>query len=232
LLDFNEDEVLKLLVNHIGKPLLKRYLKKERKWRYKNFNLVILPGVFHPRFFFSTRFLADFISALDLNGKTFCEPGCGTGLVSLLAYRKGAHVIALDKNEEAVKNTNQNFALNFSNQKLAQHVFTVYESDLFDAVPVQLFDYVVINPPYFFNKVTTVSSMAWYCGENGEYFEKLFHQLFRFTDSSSRVYMVLADNCEIERICRIASKYQMRLVQLMTGKILWEKNYIFKIERK
>ena len=41
----------KKFLNRFYKPLLQKYLEKERKYRYKDIRISVLPGVFHPGFF-------------------------------------------------------------------------------------------------------------------------------------------------------------------------------------
>jgi hypothetical protein len=44
--------------------------------------------------------------------------------------------------------------------------------------------------------------------------------------------MILAENCEIERIRKIARKYCTELKLADERKISWEKNYIFVVEQR
>jgi release factor glutamine methyltransferase len=222
------DFIYKMITNRLVKPFLKYYLKKERPYTYKEFKLTIFSGVFHPGLFFSTKFLAVFVNSLSLENCKFCEPGTGAGLISLTALKKGASVTAFDINKLAVDNCRKNFALNKVLFK-DNAVFEVYQSDLFDKVPAQSFDYIVVNPPYFFKNASDDAGKAWYVGEQGEYFEKFFGQLSSYIHPHSKIYMILADNCEIERIEAIAKKYNFTFRLATSKKIWWETNYIFSI---
>jgi release factor glutamine methyltransferase len=220
--------LLKISTNYLLKPFLKLYLRKERTYNYKGFKLVVFPGVFHPGFFFSTKFLADFVSTLDLKNKKFCEPGTGSGLVSLFALKKGALVTAFDINPIAIKNSKKNFETNRSLFD-SRAYFEACTSDLFDVIEKQTFDYIVVNPPYFFADAKDNKAKAWYAGKEGEYFEKFFRQLKLYIHDTSKVYMILADNCEIGRIETIASKYGFKIHLVKSKKIWWEENSIFEI---
>lgn len=208
------------------KPYLTWYLKKERITHLRGFKLTVKPTVFHPKYFFSTTYLVDFVSRLNLANKTFLEIGCGSGLISLEAYRHKAKVSCCDINEAAIISTTQNLEFNFKSTKPD---FYIYKSDVLEAVPKMPFDYIVINPPYFFEDVTSDSQLAWNCGKNGEYFKKLFSQLHGFIHKESQVYMILADNCDIKRIKEIAVMKHFNLSLEEQKKIKWEVNYIFKI---
>jgi release factor glutamine methyltransferase len=187
----------KTYANTFLKPFLMKYLRKERITEVRGFKLIIRPTVFHPKYFFSSTYLFDFVKTLNLHDQQFLEIGCGSGLISLLAYQKKAYVTAIDVNEVAVACTKLNFEKNFN--ELPNH-FSVLKSDLFDSVPAVKFDTIVINPPYFFEDIRTKDHLAWNCGKNGEYFIKLFLGLQNYMEAKSEVYMILADNCEIEKI--------------------------------
>jgi len=213
--------------NAVLKPYLLWYLKKERRTTFRGFELTIRPTVFHPKYFFSSGFLFDFVSTLNLDSKRFFEIGCGSGLISLQAYQKKALVTTCDINDSAVECTKENFARNFGAQLTE---VTVVKSDLFDSLPDAKFDTIVINPPYFFSEVRTDDQLSWNCGKNGEYFVKLFSGLKIFIHAQSEVYMVLADNCEIDRIKNIAKSNQFLFELIVQKKIKWETNFIFKIK--
>ena len=221
-------QLQKAYSNFLLKPWLTWYLKKERTTKLRGFQLLIKPTVFHPKYFFSSTYLFDFVSGLDLSGKTFLEIGSGSGLISILAHQKKAIVSCTDLNPVAVECTRINFQKNFGT---IPSTLSVYESDVFAAIPNSYFDVIVINPPYFFSEVTSIDQLAWNCGKNGEYFTKLFSGLGNYSSETSRVYMILADNCEIERIAGIAREHGFSLTLMEQKKVKWETNYIFKIVR-
>ena len=78
---------------------------------------------------------------MNLKNKSFLELGCGSGIISLLASKRGAKVTASDINQTAL----DYLATNASKNELA--VKTVF-SDLFQNLENQTFDYIVVNPPY------------------------------------------------------------------------------------
>lgn len=216
----------KLYYNWIKKPLLKQYLKYTVIVNHDGFKLKVSSGVFHPTLFFSTPYFYQFINQLSLNNLQFLEIGSGSGLLSLLAYRKGAVVTSVDKDVKAVNNTLLNYTLNFKDAVN----FKCIKSDLFDELTPQKFDVIIINPPYFFKEVIHTTQLAWYCGEDGEYFKKLFKQLCDYVHSQTQVYMILADNCDIERITSLAKQNFILFTLIEQKKIKWEQNFIFKLE--
>lgn len=220
------DYLQKIYANTFLKPYLTWYLKKERVTKIRGFTLNIKPTIFHPKYFFSSNYLFDFVSGLNLRSKQFLEIGCGSGIISLLAYQKSAIVTCCDINEVAVDCTIENFRNNFSTDDLN---FVCLKSDVFNSIPPNKFDAVVINPPYFFADITSTDQLAWNCGKNGEYFVKLFSELKNYVNSGTETYIILADNCEIDRIKYIAKSHQFLFELTEQKKIKWEINFIFKI---
>ncbi len=194
-------------------------------YRYEDITLQIPPQVFHPGFFFSTRLLLNHIKQLPLEGRTFLEPGCGSGLISMYAAKKNAVVTATDINPVAIEFIKKNSKLNGVE-------LTIIYSDLFKAIPEKQFDIIAINPPYYKKQPRTASDYAWFCGENGEYFTKLFDGLHHYMHNDSTVLMVLFEGCDLEMIENIAAENGFDLHCVLTRKNLLEKNFIFKIVQR
>lgn len=220
-------QIQKQYANRILNPYLTWYLKKERTDTIRGFKLLIKPTVFHPRYFFSSLFLFDFVNTLELKNKRFLEIGCGSGIISLLAHKKNASVTCSDINDAAIACTLNNLNKNFGK---AIFNFSCIKSDVLDTIPEQKFDLVIINPPYFFKDAIETNQLAWNCGKNGEYFAKLFSKLKKYTHSESTTYIVLGDNCEIDRIKEIASLNDFTFNLVKKEKVKWEMNFIFEIK--
>ena len=216
---------LKNIVAHTYKPFLEKYLSKKRIYTYGNISLQIPPEVFHPGFFTSTQFLLQYIKKLSLRGKRFLELGAGNGLISIYAAKHGAKVIATDINSVAMEYLHIN---SLENKASVNSIL----SDLFGNIPVQQFDIIAINPPYYKKDPQTMLDHAWYCGENGEFFFKLFNQLPAYIHEISEVIMVLCDGCDMEMIEQAAGQNGFKLDCVETKQSLIEKNFIYKIIRK
>jgi release factor glutamine methyltransferase len=199
-------------------------------FHYNHLKLKIISGVFHPRFFFSSKYLAAFIEQLELTGKSFCEPCTGSGLISLIAFSKKANVVCFDIDAKAVETVRFNFKHNFKAKDV--DTFQIMQSDGFKQVPKQLFDVIAINPPYFFKTVTNEKEYAWNCGENGEFFMDFFKGLQDYLNPQGICYMVLAENCDLTRIEAIAKTNACSFILINEKKIAWEKNFIFEIRLK
>lgn len=201
---------------------LKLYYLKPRTFCYDGICVKVHPDVFPPHLTLSTTVLLDFIKEKELNNKTFLELGCGSGIISLFAAKKGANVTATDINTTALEFLSENAKKN--NQKLE-----ICESDLFQSLPNRTFDCILINPPYYPKNPKTIKEQAWFCGEHFEYFEALFPQLKNYLIPSNETFMILSEDCELEKIKAIASKSDIAFTLVLEKKVVGEKNYIFTV---
>jgi len=106
---------------------------------------VVLPGVFSPHYFDSTRLFSRLFPYKS--DDAFLEVGCGTGITSVLAVKNGAkHVLAVDINPRAVKNTKLNAKLHNCHKAIKAR-----QSDLFSTIGAgEQFDTIYWNLPFIF----------------------------------------------------------------------------------
>jgi release factor glutamine methyltransferase len=209
----------------ILRKLAKVYTSKEREFSFKNITVTIKPGVFHPGLFISTKILLNFIDELKIENKSFLELGAGTGIISLLAAKKGAEVYASDISKTAIENIKINADRNSININLI-------ESDLFNDITKMHFDFIIINPPYYQRDPETEEDYAWFCGSNYEYFTNLFRSLPDFVDEGSKIFMILSEVCDIKKIKSIGENkgFTWKTEQ---GKSVWgEQNFVFSLRLK
>jgi len=217
-------KIIKVISQTLIRPVVQKYISNERDFSYGGIKIKILPGVFHPAFFFSTKFLLKHLEQFDLKEKKILELGAGSGLISFIAEKNGAVVTASDLSEVAIK------GLQLNKEKLDSKM-TIIKSDLLDRIEDQQFDFIIVNPPYFPKNPTDDSQLAWYCGEHFEYFEKLFSQLNLFVTSSVEIIMILSEECDILTIEKIATAHGFTLKESNRNKFWWEWSFIFVIKR-
>jgi len=194
---------IRSILKRITKPFLnaglKFYYRKPRKYSYQDIEVLVHPEVFPPHLTLSTKILLDFISEIDLQNKTFLELGCGSGIISLFASKKGATVTASDINRTALE------YLGKASENNNLKVDCIY-SNLFENLKGKQFDYIIINPPYYPKKPKNTKEQAWFCGEKFEYYENLSKQLPKFLSEENQTFMILSEDCNIQKITSIASE--------------------------
>jgi release factor glutamine methyltransferase len=214
--------LIKHILGRTYKPLLVRYLSKTRIYSWKGITVEVPPSVFHPGFFTSTKLLLHYIKHKNFKKTSVLELGAGSGLISIYAAKKGAYVMATDINPVAIRCLKRNSELNKTE-------LTILHSDLFANIPVNHFETIIINPPYYKKEPTTNEEYGWYCGENGEYFQKLFSEIKNYMHERTQVLMVLCDGCDLEMIENHAQEKGFILQCVYQKKSMIERNYIFQI---
>lgn len=213
------------IIQRVLRALYNRYKLKPRSYAYKGVKIEVLPEVFHPGFFFSTKWLLEFLlKNRAITKKKILELGAGSGLISTYLAKGGGDVYASDINPKAVENVKLNAQLN-------DQQVTVFYSDLFDDIPQMMFDYILINPPYYPKKPSNNEEKAWYCGEDFEYYQKLFTQLSRFASKNSEVFMVMSENCDLGKIGHLAELNDWTLSDEASRVFIRERLIIYRIDR-
>lgn len=203
-------------------PLLKRlyffYLRKKRWYTYDGLKICIFPSVFYPGFLYSTKFLLRHIQQYDLNQKSILELGAGSGLIALWVCRSGANVTATDINPKAIESIEESMVLNHL------QLITIV-SDLFDNIPNQTFDFIIINPPFYPVDPKNHAEQAFFGGSDFEYFRKLFHQLHMYMVTHSLVFMVLSTGCDLDKI-RLLAEAEGAQVVPVAKQVKWFESLI------
>ncbi len=217
--------MIRKLIKRITHPFLKygtqKYFSKPRSYTYAGIEVMVMPDVFPPHYTLSTKILLDYLKPIDLTNKSFLELGCGSGIISLFAASKRANVTASDINSTALE------ALEKAAIKNNLSIETI-NSDLFDTIQNKNFEYIVINPPYYPKAPKSIKEHAWFCGENFEYFRKLFKQLSVRSDKT--ILMILSEDCELKKIRNIALEHDLMLDLIFESNTIMEKNFIFRID--
>ena len=159
--------IIKKIAQLFIQPVIRKRIHRTSIYTWKDITLHLPPGIFHPAYFFSTKFLLQHLMKKDVTGSSFLELGAGNGLISISAAQRGALVSSSDISVKVIELLKENARSNKVELK-------VIHSDLFDNIDPQQFSIIAINPPYYPKTPRNEFEQAWYCGENFEYFEKLF----------------------------------------------------------
>ena len=220
---------MRKVIKKIAFPLLNKWYqaktKKSSNYSKEGIEITIYPSVFHPGVFLSTNILIDFLKKTNLTGVSFLELGAGSGMISFYAAKQGAIVTATDINSIAIK------GLKF-NSKTTQIPIQVIESNLFEKVSPNEFDWIIINPPYYPKNALNEKDQAFYCGKDFDYFKKLFHQLKESWEKEFvQIIIILSEDCDTEKICKIAKSYDIVLEKDHEVKKRGERNIIYRIKK-
>lgn len=201
-----------------------RHIQREQYFVGAGMRLKVPPGVFHPGVFFSSEIFVDFLQKIDFQGKKVIDVGTGSGFLALFAAYKGAIVTAIDINPLAVETAQKNASILLPPPSFLQ-------SDLFDEVPRQVFDFVLVNPPYYARAPRNDTERAFFAGEHLEYFEKFFAQAPAFCALHSRVWMILSEDCDLVRIGECAARHGFLLRKVFEKKKWGERFWVIEAER-
>ncbi|MCH2023102.1 MAG: methyltransferase [Saprospiraceae bacterium] len=203
--------------------IYKFYFSKKRWYSFKSIKIKVEPTVFHPALFFTTKILLRYTFQLNIQGKKILELGAGSGMISAISSKNGAEVTSTDINPAAISSMRESRAVNNLS-------FEIIQSDLFQKIPLQIFDYILLNPPYFKGAPRTDRDKAFYCGDNFEYFYNLFEQIQKYITHRTEVYMLLSDDCNIQKIQNI-SNTKIFYWESVHQELVWGELYIiFKIQ--
>lgn len=222
----------KRVLDRVYKPLVKWYTGRERPYNYRKVSITVLPGVFHPGLFYSTRMMLDYLEFVNMQGRRLLELGAGSGLISVVAACEGSFVTASDISPTAIMNLRINRDRNLSRIESVKGTLEIVQSDLFEKVNRRPFDIIVINPPYYCGPTEKPEDYAWYCGVEFDYFKRMFSELGTYLHADTEAVMILSDDCDLRTIRSIAESKGFQLDCVMKRRNLIEKNFIFKIRPK
>ena len=148
--------------------------KDIRTTRAAGFRLRVRPSVFHPKFFLSSEYFAEFIDGLDLTGKSVADVGTGSGILALAAARAGAaSVLAVDINPNAVLSAEENAKLNGFGDRVSAACMDL----LADVAPQPTFDVILSSPPKHAGEPRDFADRGWHAGPQYRLVADLFSRL-------------------------------------------------------
>lgn len=169
--------------------------RRAKRTRKAGFDLTVRPTVFHPGWFVTSEFFAEFISGLDLEGKRVADICTGSGILALAAARAGAaHVLAVDINPNAAATAAENARRN----GLGDRVSAACCNLLAGTVAKPIFDVLVSNPPYFAGEPRDVADRAWYAGPGYRDILALFEQARERLKPNGRFYALFSSQSDLD----------------------------------
>lgn len=112
------------------------------------YDVVIMPrmsfGTGHHQ---TTKMMCEWILEMDFSGKTLLDMGCGTGVLGILAMMRNAkNVVAIDIEETAVENTQENFESNgFDATYICGTAESIPSNSSFDVILANINRNIILN---------------------------------------------------------------------------------------
>jgi release factor glutamine methyltransferase len=204
--------------------ILKR--RRAAQTRVAGFRLIVPPTVFHPRYFLTSAFFAQFVSKLDLSGKRIADVGTGSGILALAAAQAGgATVLALDINPNAAQAATENaYANGFGGS------ISAVGSNLLSAVmPRPLFDVILSSPPSFPGEPRDMADRAWHAGPNYRDIAMLFAQARERLASDGCMYVLFSTDSDLDLLGALISRAGFVASLVAKRSILFESFLIYKL---
>jgi release factor glutamine methyltransferase len=181
--------------------------RSSRDVRAAGFNLTVRPTVFHPRFFLSSEYFAEFLDGLDLNGKSVADIGTGSGILALAAARAGAtDVLALDINPNAALSALENAHAN----GLADRVTAACMNLLAALPPRPLFDVILSSPPKHAGEPRDLADRGWHAGPQYRDVAALFGQARERLKPDGCLYVMVSSDSDLDLFSRLINEAGFR----------------------
>ncbi len=149
--------------------------------------------------------------------KTILEIGCGSGLLSIIAAKRGCYVLAADINPAAVECAKRNAELNGAKMETAQ-------SDLFERISGK-FDLIVFNPPYL-PEEQDEKSRAWAGGKSLEVITRFTEGVKEHLEKDGKILIVISSLSNPESILKEFSDSGFDAKIAAERKVPWEKLFV------
>jgi release factor glutamine methyltransferase len=171
------------------------------------FRLRVRPTVFHPRFFLSSEYFADFIDGLDFTGKSVADVGTGSGILALAAARAGAaSVLAVDINPNAVLSAEENAQLNGFGDCVSAACMDL----LVDVPPQPTFDVILSSPPKHAGEPRDLADVGWHAGPQYRNVAGLFTQARERLKPDGCVYVMVSSDSDLDLFSRLIDEAGFR----------------------
>jgi methylase of polypeptide subunit release factors len=178
-----------------------------RTTRAAGFRLRVWPTVFHPRFFLSSEYFAEFLDGLDLSGKRVADIGTGSGILALAAARAGAaEVFALDINPNAALSARENAQANGFGERVVGACM-----NLLAALPARpLFDVILSSPPKHAGEPRDLADRGWHAGPQYRDVAALFAQAQERLKPGGCLYVMVSSDSDLDLFGRLIDEAGFR----------------------
>jgi release factor glutamine methyltransferase len=196
--------------------------------RLFGFRMTVPPTVFHPKYFFTSKFMSEFLLRQDFTNKYVLDVGSGSGILSLAAASKGGNVTSIDVNPAAVYATKANARQNGLSDRIS-----AMEGDI-TAVPDlgrEAFDFIVSNPPYYQRNPVNMSERAFKGGSQNEFMTSLALSLSSLLRPGGSLLLIFSSDVDAPKLLSPFQGVAFRIRPLEVKKLMFETLTIVQINR-
>jgi methylase of polypeptide subunit release factors len=194
--------------------------------RAAGFRLTVRPTVFHPRYFISSEYFAEFIGNLDLRGQRVADIGTGSGILALAAARAGAdQVLAADINPNAALSAAENARAN----GLGERVAALCSNLLAALAPQPLFDVILSSPPKHAGEPRDLADRGWHAGPQYRDVAALFDQARERLKPGGRLYVMVSSDSDLDLFGRLIERAGFRAQVIFERSIYIESFIIYEL---
>ncbi len=174
---------------------LKKLKSKKKPYRVpiQGIDIIANPNVFPP--VTDSQLMASHISVK--RGDRILDLTTGSGVFAVLAGLQGATGIAVDLHKDAVINASENFA------RFKVDVKAV-ESDLFENVPKEKFDWIFVNGPYTEGDIKEPLQYAFFGAKS--FLTRLFKQVSDYLKKEGKILITIAEWGELSLFEKLAKQ--------------------------
>ncbi len=154
--------------------------KKPYKVKIQGIDIIVNPNVFPP--VTDSQLLTSRIKVKP--GDRILDLTTGSGVFAVIAGLQGATGIAVDLHSDAVRNANENFI------RFKVNIEAI-ESDLFENVPKEKFDWIFVNGPYAEGEVREPLQYAFFGAKS--FLTRLFQKASVYLKSNGKILITIAE---------------------------------------
>lgn len=174
--------------------------------------------VFNPKFYYTSRFMANNINVTS--DDRVLDMGTGSGIQAVNAGQTASNVVAIDINPEAVKSAKNNVKTNG-----LENVVTVLEGDLFSPLnSADKFNVILFTPPYMTGKAGTAFDHALYDPDK-ELIKRFFNKAREFIKPDGYVQMLYSSIADPDEALKISRDLGWKHV-LMAQERTWSEIFL------
>ena len=194
--------------------------------------MILLDHVYEPSD--DTFMLAEAILNENRTFNLALDMGCGSGALSIILAEKASHIIALDINPSAVKNTKLNALINGLSYKI-----DVICGDLFHPIRYgYLFDLIVFNPPYLpedeYDQILSLQDrLAWSGGISGrETIDAFINLLNSFMRNNGVLLMIQSSLSDYELTVKRLKNLNFKVKVIAIKNFFFERLCVIRAEKR